>query len=332
MAAIGANSWLPTPAMRAMLVLPAALLAPGAAACYALFGPCMAPSRTPRAALWLMVSLALLPLLALFLQVGGHPLRTGTIARNLDALILLLTAGGSVRSLTVAYAARGQRLPAGAPSSTGARVPPADGAAVLRRMVRGPFRVVVLLLGVAPVLVCALLALPKAPPAPYTRVALAGRWAYLRAPARSSGWAAVPIRLANHNARAMTYTVAPTLDDRQRWATLSLSLAAGTTWSGTVRGAVPADGHLHRLSITVSAARGNRLPPLTLWIQDASPRGRASLPRAVPLGASAHRGARTGTAARASMAHVRAPSPAMGVLASSEDQPPAPDDAVGGHP
>jgi hypothetical protein len=205
---------------------------------------------------------------------------------------------------------------------------------VLRRIVRDQFRVVVLLLGVAPVLVCALLALPKAPPAPYTRVALAGNWAYLRAPARSSdGWAAVPIRLANHNAQAMTYTVTPTLDVRQRWATLSVPLVAGTTWSGTVRGAVPADGHLHRLSITVSAARGYRLPPLTLWIQDASSRGSASLPRRVHPGAPAGRGARTditARAARASMAHGRTPSPAMRALAASEDQPPVPDDAVGG--
>jgi hypothetical protein len=298
---------VPIPALRALVVLPVALLAPGAAACFALFGPSMPTRRLMRVSLWIMVSMALYPLLALYLQMGGHPLTAGNTLRAVDSLILLLLAAGFLRATANGRTAHFQQ---GSPL----QVRSTGGVTDFGHRMRGPLLAAILMLGLVPTVACALTTLPGPPPAPYTQVALAGRWSHLHTVAYSaSGRFRVSIRITNRTGHRGTYRVAPTVDADESWAGVAVALGSGASWTGAVRGAVPMDGRLHRLRVAVFEA-GTRQPraTLTLWLQRMAPHDRTSTPDA----------ARSAMGIRPASSHTRSAVARTGPRASSDDQPP----------
>ncbi len=285
----------PVPLARALLVLPVALLAPGYALLMALFGDARRTGLdlVPLLALSILLSLACYPLLALLLHLAALPIATGTVVGATDAAIMLLLAGSSWRSP--------RHHPGMAPLDV------ATGGAW-----EGPRGVIrfALVVGAAGLILAATPRLLPAPVgAPYTMFYLAGRSAYLAGPVEARGYRSVGLgpgercaaraQAAHRAARAAAtgavgtvdlsigvingsawrrfYRVAPLLDGVPCWPNQTLSLGPGASWSGHVSGAVPADGALHRLTITLRQLNGNgqdragSVGPLVVWVRGAHP-------------------------------------------------------------
>ncbi len=285
----------PVPLARALLVLPVALLAPGYALLMALFGDARRTGLdlVPLLALSILLSLACYPLLALLLHLAALPIATGTVVGATDAAIMLLLAGSSWRSP--------RHRPGMAPLDV------ATGGAW--EELRGGLRFALVVGAAGLILAVTLRLLPPPASVPYTMFYLTGRSAYLTGPVGARGHRSVGLgpgercaaraRAAHRAARAAatgaigtvdlsigvtngsawrrSYRVAPLLDGVPCWPNQTLSLGPGASWSGHVGGAVPADGALHRLTITLRQPNGNgqdragSVGPLVVWVRGPHP-------------------------------------------------------------
>ena len=307
---------VPVPPLRALLVVPVALLAPGYALLMALFGDARRTGLdpVPLLALSILLSLACYPLLALLLHLAALPMATGTVVGATDTTIMLLLAGASWRSA--------QHSPAMLAPRVGAPPDVAPGSAW--EGLRGGLRFA-LVVGAAGLILAATLRLLPAPSsAPYTMFYLAGRSAYLAGPVGARGYRSVgpgsgercvararaahgaarttatgavgavdlSIGVTNGSAWRRSYRITPLLDGVPCWPNQTLSLGPGASWSGHVSGVVPADGALHRLTITLrqpgqpdgggqdgSGQDGGgqdgvgSVGPLVVWVRGAPPLG-----------------------------------------------------------
>ncbi len=293
---------VPVPTVRALLVLPVALLAPGYALLMALFGDARRTGLDPAPllALSILLSLACYPLLALLLHLAALPIATGSVVGATDAAIMLLLAGSAWRSPSYS--------PGMAPR---AGAPPDIATAGKWEGPRGGIRFAAIA-GVAGLILAATLRLLPAPVgAPYTMFYLAGRSAYLAGPVGARGYRAagpwercaararaahlaartaetgavstvdVAVGVTNGSARRRSYHVVPLLDGVPCWRGQTLSLRPGASWSGHIGGEVAADGTLHRLTITLHQVDQAGQPdgggqdgarvvgPLVVWVQGA---------------------------------------------------------------
>jgi len=285
----------PVPLARALLVLPVALLAPGYALLMALFGDARRTGLdlVPLLALSILLSLACYPLLALLLHLAALPIATGTVVGATDAAIMLLLAGSSWRSP--------RHRPGMAPLDV------ATGGAW--EELRGGLRFALVVVAAGLILAVTLRLLPTPASVPYTMFYLTGRSAYLTGPVGARGHRSVglgpgercaararaahlaaraaatgaigtvdlSIGVTNGSAWRRSYRVAPLLDGVPCWPNQTLSLGPDASWSGHVGGAVPADGALHRLTITLRQPNGNgqdragSVGPLVVWVRGAHP-------------------------------------------------------------
>jgi len=268
----------PLPALRAIVALPLALFVPGYAVVLALFGRRTPLDAAPLAALAALLSMALYPLLALVLYAAGWPLSTGSVLAATDSAILLFTAMAAARLAAPrrprAYAELRSTLPTMGLEYEKDR--PLSRRQGPSRLAAGALGVAVMLILLGSVTAGASRLLPASPPAPSTAFYLAGRWSRLSSvvPLAPGHRLAVAVGVANNTGRRQVYRLSPLLDGA-RWRAVRLTLPAGSTWTGTVAGRVPAGGCLHRLSLTLHSG-GSRvaLRPLVLWV-----RARTVLPR-----------------------------------------------------
>jgi hypothetical protein len=243
---------VPGPA-RALLSLPVLLLAPGAALQLLLGRRLRGTDRWLNAALSLVLSLALLPLLVLLLYAVHRPLDSSSII----AVVVDVTIGMA---------------------AIGALFHPDDGS--VARVYRSPRRprVPVRALAAAAVVVATGViilvtwaSLPGATPARYSAIALSGSWAKVThvtvVPPHQK--LTVDVRVENHTARTVSYQVVPKVAGGA-WQVSAVTLAPGRSWSGDVSGTMPSGGCLHRLRIALrcDAAAPACTQSLIVWTED----------------------------------------------------------------
>ena len=231
---------------RVAIELPLALVLPGAAVIAAARG-----SRPARPAsdigLAIVLSFATWIFVALVCFVFEQPLTTTAFVMGCNAVVLAAAVVCAVRAVPLSTLAgvpsgRDQRLrfvlfvlafgACGATVAFGARVAPA--------------------------------------PAPYSELALAGRWAHVASSVavRPGKPVDVDIAVSNHTAATRTYVVTSKMQGAT-WKPRSFLLAPGATWRGQVSGLVPRGGCLHRLSVALGdPATESVVGTLTVWLQN----------------------------------------------------------------
>ena len=257
-AAITLGALVPVPAIRAVLVLPLALVMPG----YGLLAALGIRGRldtVPTLALSVLLSIAIYPLLGLTLYAASIRLSTASVVAVTDALLLLLAA-------TLALSIRGAG--AGAPGSGPSSEPSTawDGA-------RGAVLFVAVVALALAALAAAMRSLPARADVPYTQLYLAGRWARVATVVEAHPRRDVVVRvgIANRTDRREKYRLVPVVDRHIRWRPRRVTLEPGDRWVGAVSGRVPATSCVHRLTIRLyrhgsPAALAN----LNLWVRGAS--------------------------------------------------------------
>lgn len=261
------------PALRAIIVLPLALLIPGYALLLALFGRRLPLDAVPLLALAALLGMAFYPLLALVLYVIGLPLRMESVLGGLDACVLAVTGVAASR-----LAPRGVSRTSASGGTVDLQLShAADRKPVFpggRRAV-DQTRLAFWGLAVVVAVVCAGVggagaarALPTVPAAPYTAFYLSGRWAHVDTAITVAAGRrfSVTVGVANDTGPRQVYRLSPLLDDAH-WRAYTIVVLPGRTWTGAVSGRMPVGVCLHRLSITLHQ-RGSRTPlrPLVLWV------------------------------------------------------------------
>ncbi len=246
-----AATQLPSP-LRAIVSLPIALLAPGAALLVLLrgrFGADDEPDVGTDAALCVVLSFVAWVLIALGLYVAGQRLRTPAVVAAGDAVILLGAVAAAVR------ARRGQPLRA------------------WRDGVVTPILLAATVALAALAVVVALRLVPANPTTPYSSIALGGAWANIDTAvyARPAQKVDVEVQVANHTHRRRSYVV-KALMTKSGWTGAQVTLEPGATWTGIVSGHVPKGGCLHRLAVALfEKGSANRIGTLTLYLQSRRP-------------------------------------------------------------
>lgn len=289
------------PLLRAAVVLPIALTVPGAACELALFGKQVRSDRTLPPALWMLLSMALYPFLALVLHACGIALSRHSIALGMGTLILALVAIGMARR-----SAGTSAMPQGAPREhrpgtlAESHAPPAEAIGVADRhdppgtggaahetpQIRTSTPPLPLSRGAALRAASATAAfllvvfggsalLPADAPSHYTLLTLDSATARARGPLQADTTLAVRVHIENWTGGRRIYRLLPDIDGRWRWPIRPVPLGTGSSWDGTLTGAVPLDGALHRLRIALRASTGEQVATLILWVQSRPPSGSA---------------------------------------------------------
>jgi hypothetical protein len=123
--------------------------------------------------------------------------------------------------------------------------------------------------------------LPAARAEPFTQVALAGAWAGLddAVVVEPGAPVAVDVQVTNRTGAPAMLLVEPVMKGAV-WRGQAVHLADGATWRGTVEGAVPRGGCLHRLRVGVRDADGGAaLDGVTAWFATRDPLPPGCLPR-----------------------------------------------------
>jgi uncharacterized membrane protein len=254
-AIMSAAAFVPVSFLRAVVVLPIALVIPG----YAVLTAVFRDKRTlavEELALSIIVSMAIYPLLALILYLLSIQLTTVSVVVAVDVLVAVLV------SLSVLRHDREQLMPPwdqlhGVMAGGGWR-------AQLRPLllIAGAFAIVAAAIGLAFSLA------PRKTAAPYTQFYLARSWAKLTTPVRVQPGTplSVSVAIGNHTEGTQTYRVAPVVDGTSSWKELRVTVPAAGTWVGTVRGTVPSTGCIHHLAIQLYQSR-DRHPryQLSVW-------------------------------------------------------------------
>ena len=252
--------WTP---LRAVIVLPLALLAPGYAVVVAAFGLRRRLDVVPTLALSAVLSLALYPLLSLLMYAMGILVSEASVLFGADALIGVMIVAVLLRT----------RL--GLPVAEATLPSLQFDAAIRTRSVwngaSGGIRFLITVAIAIILLAITMQMLPKPIPTPYTQMNLAGRWAHTGSIVYANPRTPQHIQFAvtNHTNQAQTYRIVPLFDTKTIWpGDVIQQLAVGKTWVGTVSGYVPAAGCIHRLSINLYQGNATQvLTSLTLWLR-----------------------------------------------------------------
>lgn len=256
--ALHAGALLPVSPLRALLVVPLALLLPGYALLRALLAPALPGDRVVRLWLACILSLAMYPLLALVLSCCGLRLTTMHVLAGLDLEHALLATIILARSVWYASRAPGDLR----------RVSRTDWRAPVRHLWCSASHVPRLLvpaLVLLPVLAGAYALVKGTPPSPFSQLSLAGNWAHLAGSVTPSTLLQVPVVVGNHSGRRRTYRLSADVDGQVRRPTRVLTLPAGAGWSGQIAGVVPDDGCVHRVRVLLTEGSGGTRNALTLW-------------------------------------------------------------------
>ncbi|MDB5059712.1 MAG: hypothetical protein JWO59_3184 [Chloroflexi bacterium] len=251
----------PVQALRAVIVLPFALLLPGYAMIAVIFGFQERFDVVPTLALSALLSLFSYMFVGLALNAAAIRLSSVSILAGIDALIAL--------SICAAVLRVKAGLP---PSQPGTPVNLAD---PRKTLWTGAPACVMLVTGLSIVTVVVLLTmtlLPQPAGKPYTQFYLTGPWSktasVITVPATRS--LTVTVGINNRTSAAQTYRITPFINGAQSWNERTIALTSGSRWSGSVTGIIPADGCLDRLRINLGI-RGRRgaLASLIVWVRAA---------------------------------------------------------------
>jgi uncharacterized membrane protein len=243
------GAFMPIPLIRAVMVLPLALCVPGYAFFCAAFGTKRQADTVSTLAISVVLSMALYPLVALGLNTASIRLSTLSVLAAIDILIVLCLAVSVRRPALAAWLSW--------PSATS-----------LWSGLRGGVCFASIVAVVLVALVGALRVLPQAQPVPFTQFYLAGRWAHLdrEVAVHPSQQLVVSVGITNHTHDTQTYSIAPVMDAGPAWRGQRVTLAAGGTWVGTLRGPAPRTAGLNRLAIIMNQGKGPARSTLTLWV------------------------------------------------------------------
>lgn len=233
-------------AIKAPLTFPLALLLPGHALLAALERPDRGLGTGGRLALRVILSIT--AILLMILVVGSlFGVSTATIVGSTWAFT-------SIAALV----------------SWDREVPTAEATASARWTQSGVLLVLTAIISVV-VVVGALILLPEPRPTPYSALAVAGTTKSSGSPirVRSGRTATVEVEVQNGTTRTMNYRVIPAIDGGAAWEAPKVNLAPGERWTGTVKGKIPKDACLSRLTIALAAeGKDSGVAPLVLYVRN----------------------------------------------------------------
>ncbi|MGC1238348.1 MAG: DUF1616 domain-containing protein [Acidimicrobiales bacterium] len=248
------GSFVPVPAVRAVMVLVPALLLPGTALLFGLRALRGRWDLAPTLALGVITSLAFYPLGALLIYVVRLRLTTLSVVVEVDAFLVLMLAIGLM----------GRKREQ--PERPLLEAQTADGIGGRRWGVW----VIAVTATCAGVLILGLLVLPKATPVPYTEFYFTGATAKLGGTVTVAPGAKVviPITVKNRAGAKTLYHVRAELDG-SAFALDPVSVPKSGTWSGSIEGTIDQPGCLHHLVIDLINQTGDSTAAsLDLWIQE----------------------------------------------------------------
>ena len=239
---------VPIAAIRALVVLPTALVVPGYAAALAIFGPRWRDDALGLA-LGALLSVALYPLLALLLYAASIRLSTASVLAATDALTAVFVGIVALRDRRAGWVRA-----AGAQGGAGWAVGEVDGPWSGWRGIALFAALVAVVVGALALLIPAL---PSPVASPYTQFYLTGNWAQVHSITRlgAGRHLVVTIGITNRTHLPQRYLIVPRLDNAL-WRGRTLRLGDGGTWSGSIGGTVPAGGCAHQLAIRLYAVSG----------------------------------------------------------------------------
>jgi uncharacterized membrane protein len=254
---------IPVPLLRAVVVLPIALLAPGYALLMLAFGDRPRLDAASTLALGILLSMAFYPLLALALYAASISLSTESILVGTDLSVMLL-------ARLAVWRTQAHGAPAALPTRT---IDAASMPRSVRNGTRGSILFVGVLSAVALSLTVALHMLPKPVDPPYTQFYLTGRWSQINTIAiLPHERLKVSVGVTNHTHKTRTYRIVARFDSQAPWAPRVVAVPADRTWIGDVSGRAPDSNCVHRLSIALYES-GTRTPlnSLIVWTRGSGP-------------------------------------------------------------
>lgn len=263
---LSASVLIPLTSIRAAVVFPVALLLPGYAILLLAFGSNRRLDPIPALALSTLLSMAFYPLASLGLAAASIALSTRNIVGAVDALVAATLLVSFLRGRRLRGLPRpASWLPAEPPHRESERGMDAKRMVVLTAAA-------VVLAGLAVGLVLHVESKPAS--LPYTQFYLTGAQSHSSTPPTASGGAplSLPVGVTNHTHRLQTYRIEPEVDGRSAWPARSVTLPPGGTWTGRVRGRMPADHGLHELIITLTREpQSTPVGSLTVWLRSGLP-------------------------------------------------------------
>lgn len=121
------------------------------------------------------------------------------------------------------------------------------------------------------VVIGALVLLPDPLDTPYSRLSVTGTSKTSGSPIRvdSGTTASVRVQVKNGTGKTRSYRVIPAIDGGALWKAPKVRLDPGETWSGTIKGTIPKDACLSRLTVALASnGRSAGVAPLVLYIRN----------------------------------------------------------------
>jgi hypothetical protein len=256
---LAAGTLVATPGIRAAIVLPVAMLAPGYAIATLVMGRRGLGDPALMLALSALLSLSWYCLLGVLLYAIGVPFRGISVVAGADLPVVVAVVTESLRARAWPPATRWFDVGVAGPATSRRRGTAGAGTALGVGVVAG-----------AALVATALHWLGSPAETPYSRLALAGRWANLQSAVAVQPRTTldVPVSVANHGTTPRTYHLVPGLATGQRWAVRRLRVAPGRTWTGALRGTVPRAACLNRLRIRLAGRdRRDLAAAVDVWLR-----------------------------------------------------------------
>jgi hypothetical protein len=242
LAVVGLLPW----AVKSVVTLPLALLLPGHALLAALGRPDRAIGTGGRIALRVVASLAVVSLTVLAVGSVVGVSRASVVA-------------GTWMVVSIAALASWNRV---APTRAETPGPHVTQSGVVLGLTA--------LVGVI-VVVGALVVLPDPLDSPYSRLSVTGTSKASGSPilVDSGTTATVRVQVENGTGVARSYRVIPAIDGGALWKAPKVRLGPGETWSGTIKGKIPKDACVSRLTVALASnGKPAGVAPLVLYIRN----------------------------------------------------------------
>jgi uncharacterized membrane protein len=284
MAVMSLGLLIPVPVVRAVIVLPLALIVPGSALLAMLFGARARRDSVPALVAAVVLSMVIYVLLALLLALLNVAISALSVVMSTDCVVLALLAVAAWRSRQLAWHATSvdqiDRWEVQAP----ARSPALPTRSRLREIFNladaqgwtnmlGVYRFVSIALVVVAALAVAIQVLPKAVEPPFSQFYFAGDWAKVSsvASAAPNGTLQVTVGITNDTHQRTRYVITVLLDEHTTWVKRTVTVASGAAWRGALSGVIPSTGCLHLLSFNLTeGSHGDPAGGLTLWAHGAN--------------------------------------------------------------
>lgn len=242
LAVLGLLPW----AVKSIVTLPLALFLPGQALLAALDRPDRSLGTGGRIALRIVVSMAMVSLTVL--AVGSvFGVSRASVVAGVWMVVSLCALAGWTREVPTKAATPG-------PHWTQSGV-----VLFLTALVAGV------------VVIGALVLLPDPLDSPYSRLSVAGTTKSSGSPivVDAGTTASVQVQVKNGTGKIRSYRVIPAIDGGALWKAPKVRLSPGETWTGTIKGKIPKDACMSRLTVALaSQGKPAGVAPLVLYIRN----------------------------------------------------------------